>query len=157
MNFFRERTRFIRILNLAILLILSTLVLYIRYVNSIDPTQRAIEVVWTNDDALKSIPSIERYEGRLTKTENRKYKSFYLVDGDKHDLEKLRLIKKETEQFLLLKDTTVGIHIHFGPSTRLWTLVRVHDIINGTEGSDYIQHGDDIWIFYKPKLDLPHL
>ena len=142
---------------MAILLPSSALVLYIKYTNSIYPKQRVIEVVWTNDKALRTNPSIERFERRLTKTENKKYKQFGLLDGCKHDREELKLIRKETQKVILLQDTTIGIHIHLGPDTKLWTVVCLHDIINNIKDADYIQHGDDLWIFYKPQIDLPHL
>jgi hypothetical protein len=115
------------------------------YVNYEYSQPRTLEVVWTTD----KVGTWYNLNG-LDRIKNKNHKHFDLKGNDTIDQQKLTEIKKEIEQLKSSKDSCTGVHVHFSPTTKYWTVVHTLNILEKLEHWAYIQHEDDIWVFNRP-------
>src|SRR5688572_14496037 len=109
------------------------------YVNYEYSRPRTLEVIWTTDN----VENWYNLTG-LEEIKNKKHKHFDLGGNDFTDRQELMKIETEIKQLKFSKDTCNGVHIHFSPTTKYWTVIHTLNVLEKLEHWTYIQHEDDI-------------
>jgi hypothetical protein len=143
MKFEKELRQIPGLIMLSIFLPAAVGLFFINYEYS---RPRTLEVVWTTD----KIGSWYNLNG-LDRIKNKNHQHFDLSGNDLSDGLKLTQIKVEIEQLKSSKDTCNGVHIHFSPTTKYWTVIHTLNLFEKIEHWAYVQHEDDIWVFNRPE------
>ncbi len=78
----------------------------------------------------------------------RDYEDLNITGDNIDDRIKLRYGQLEIQQIFAQKDTTKGVHFHFGDKSKYWALVRALDICKREKAQFYMLKDNDLWVPY---------